>query len=75
VVSWLAAFGGHTRAGIWFVVIAAEIALLAAALVFTAAVRRSPALRLPTPQFQDYQEEDEAFGDEYEESGDEDWAR
>jgi hypothetical protein len=75
VVSWLGAVGSHTRAGIWFIVVAAEIALLAAALVFTAAVWRSQALRSPTPQFQDYQDEDDDFGEEYEESGDEDWAR
>jgi hypothetical protein len=76
VISWLGALGSHTRADIWFIVVAAEIALLAAALVFTAAVRRSQALRSLTPQFQDYQEEeDDGFEEEYEESGDEDWAR
>jgi hypothetical protein len=74
VVSWLGALGSHTRAGIWFIVVAAQIALLAAALVFTAAVRRSKALHSLAPQFQDYPEEDDDFGEEYEESGDEDWA-
>jgi hypothetical protein len=75
VVSWLGALGSHTRAGIWFIVVAAEIALLAAALVFTAAVRRSRALRSLTPQFHDYHEDDDDFEEEYGESGDEDWAR
>ena len=43
--SWLATFGAHQRAGIWFVADASELAILAAALAFTVALRRSPALR------------------------------
>jgi hypothetical protein len=45
VVSWLGAFGGHVRPGVWFIFVATELVALAAALIFTVAVLRSQALR------------------------------
>ena len=64
VLSWLAAIGAHTRPGVWFVSGATGLAIIATGLVFTAAVRRSPALRLPMPQFQNFPEDDEDFEEE-----------
>lgn len=66
LISWLAAFGTHTRPGIWFVAIASDLAIAATALVFTAAVLLSQALRKPPPQqFQDFEDEDDDdFADE-----------
>jgi hypothetical protein len=63
VLSWLGATGAHVRPGIWFISYATELAIVAAGLIFTAAVRRSQALRLPMPQFQDFPE-DEDFAEE-----------
>ena len=45
VLSWVAALGGHLRPGAWFVFDATDLAAVAVALIFTAAVLRSPALR------------------------------
>lgn len=45
VLSWLAALGGHSRSGIWFIFDATDLAAVAAALIFTVAVLRSRALR------------------------------
>jgi hypothetical protein len=64
LLSWLAAFGAHVRPGIWFISYATELAIVATGLIFTAAVRRSQALRLPMPQFDDFPEEDEDFAEE-----------
>jgi type IV secretory pathway TrbD component len=56
VISWLGAFGAHVRPGIWFIAEARFLAIAAVALIFTAVVLRSRALRAPTPQFQDFDE-------------------
>lgn len=80
VISWLSAFGGHLEPGVWFISYAAHLAVAAAALIVTAAVMRSQALRSPTPQFQDFGAEDDGtFGEDdgklggrYEEFGDDD---
>ncbi len=45
LLSWLSALGAHVRPSIWFVSVATELAIVATGLVFTAAVRRSQALR------------------------------
>src|ERR1039457_566326 len=45
VLSWLAALGGHSRPGVWFIFDAADLAAVAAALIFAVAVLRSHALR------------------------------
>ena len=63
VLSWLAAVGAHVRPGIWFVSYATDLAIVATGLIFTAAVRRSQALRVPLPQFQDFPDDDEDFGE------------
>jgi hypothetical protein len=61
VLSWLGALDErpHLRPSVWFVSYAVDLAVLATALVFTAAVRRSRALRSPALQFEDFAEEDE----------------
>ena len=64
LLSWLSAMGAHTRPGIWFISYVTDLAIVATGLIFTAAVRRSRALRLPMPQFQDLLEDDEDFEDE-----------
>ena len=64
VLSWVGAMGAHVRPGIWFIAEARALAIVAVGLVFTAAVRRSQALRVPMPQFQDFAEDDEDFGEE-----------
>jgi hypothetical protein len=64
LLSWLAALGAHVRPGIWFFSNATDLAIVATGLIFTAAVRRSQALRLPMPQFEDFPEDDEDFGEE-----------
>jgi hypothetical protein len=63
LLSWLGALGAHVRPGIWFISYLTDLAIVATGLIFTAAVRRSQALRLAMPQFQDFPEEDEDFGD------------
>jgi hypothetical protein len=45
VLSWLAALGGHSRPGVWFIFDAIDLAAVAAALIFAVAVLRSHALR------------------------------
>jgi hypothetical protein len=45
VLSWLAALGGHSRPGVWFIFYATDLAAVAAALIFAVAVLRSHALR------------------------------
>jgi hypothetical protein len=62
VLSWLGALGGHLRQGVWFIFDAADLAAVAAALIFTVAVLRSRALRPLTPQSGDFGEDDEDFG-------------
>lgn len=62
VLSWLGALGGHMRQGVWFIIDAADLAAVAAALIFTVAVLRSRALRPLTPQSGDFGEDDEDFG-------------
>jgi hypothetical protein len=64
VLSWLSALGTHVRPGIWFVSDAIELAIVATGLIFTVALMRSQALRLPMPQFEDLGEDDEDFGEE-----------
>jgi len=61
VVSWLGALGAHVRQGVWFIFDAADLAAVAAALVFTVAVLRSRALRPLTPQLMDFGEDDGGF--------------
>jgi len=61
-LSWLAAVGAHDRSGVWVISFAVDLAVAAAALIFTAAVLRSKALRTPKPQFQDVGQDDEDFG-------------
>jgi hypothetical protein len=64
LLSWLSALGTYVRPGIWFISDATALAVVATGLIFTAAVRRSQALRLPMPQFEDFAEDDEDFGEE-----------
>jgi hypothetical protein len=64
VLSWLGAQGGHMRQGVWFIFDAADLAAVAAALIFTVAVLRSRALRPLTPQSGDFGEDDEDFGED-----------
>ena len=64
VLSWLGALGGHMRQGVWFIFDAADLAAVAAALIFTVAVLRSRALRPLTPQPGDFGEDDEDFGED-----------
>ncbi|MGO9504695.1 MAG: hypothetical protein ACLPUO_24725 [Streptosporangiaceae bacterium] len=64
VLSWLGALGAHTRPGVWFIADATDLAVAAAALVFTVAVLRSQALRPLTPQFEDFGEDHEDFEEE-----------
>jgi len=45
VLSWLAALGGHSRPGVWFIFDATDLAAVTAALIFAVAVLRSHALR------------------------------
>ena len=45
VLSWLAALGGHSRPGVFFIFDATQLAAVAAALIFAVAVLRSHALR------------------------------
>jgi hypothetical protein len=64
VISWLAALGTHTRPGVWFVFFAVDLAVAATALVFTAAVWRSQAVRPPAPLYEHYEEDDDDEFDE-----------
>ena len=64
VLSWLGALGGHMRQGVWFIFDAADLAAVAAALIFTVAVLRSRALRPLTSQPEDFGEDDEDFGED-----------
>jgi hypothetical protein len=64
LLSWLGAFGGHVRPGVWFIFDAIGLAALAAALVFTVAVLRSPGLQPLTPQPMDGGEGDEGSGED-----------
>jgi hypothetical protein len=64
LLSWLSAFGTYVRPGIWFISDATALAVVATGLIFTAAVRRSQALRLPMPQFEDFAEDDGDFGED-----------
>ena len=51
--------GSPLRPGIWFIADATELAVAAAALVFTVAVFRSQALRSPTSQLKEFGEANE----------------
>jgi len=62
VLSWLGALGGHMRQGVWFIFDSADLAAVAAALVFAGAVLRSRALRPLPRQSKDFGEDDEDFG-------------
>ena len=57
VLSWLGALGAHVREGVWFIFDAADLAAVAAALIFTVAVLRSRVLRPLTPQLMDFGED------------------
>jgi hypothetical protein len=59
LVSWLGALGAHVRQGVWFIFVAADLAAVAAALIFTVAVLRSRALRPLTPQSMGLGDDDE----------------
>jgi hypothetical protein len=61
VLSWLGALNAQLREGAWFIFVATDLAVSAAALIFTVAVFRSQALRRLTPQFEDFDEDDEDF--------------
>lgn len=74
LLSWLAALGAHVRPGIWFISDLTDLAIVATGLIFTAAMRRSQALRLPLPQFEVFPEDDEDSGED-EDFGEEDEAR
>jgi hypothetical protein len=63
LVSWLGALGAHVRQGAWFIFTAADLAAVAAALVFTVAVLRSQALRPMTPQSMDFADDGDGPGD------------
>jgi hypothetical protein len=70
VISFLAAFGAHTRPGAWFIFFAVDLAIAATALVFTVAVARSQALQAPPPLYHNYGGDDEEeFGDDGEDLG------
>jgi hypothetical protein len=62
VLSWVGAVGTHLRQGVWFIFDAVDLAAVAAALIFTVAMLRSQALRPLTPQPMDFAEDDEDFG-------------
>ena len=66
LVSWLGALGAHVRQGVWFIFIATDLAVVAAALIFTVAVLRSRAL---TPQLTDFADDDEDLADDDEDPG------
>jgi hypothetical protein len=59
VISVVGAGASHTRPGTWFFLEAPLLAIVAAALLFTLAVFRSPALQPPTPGWIDLEEDDE----------------
>jgi hypothetical protein len=61
LLTWLGALSGHVRADIWFITDARQLAIVAAGLIFTIAVRRSRALRLPTAQGEDLRADDDDF--------------
>jgi hypothetical protein len=61
LVSWLGALGAQVRQGVWFIFVGADLAAVAAALIFTVAVLRSRALR-PLPV--DFGGDDEDFGED-----------
>jgi hypothetical protein len=63
VLSWLGALGGHLQQGVRFIFDAADLAAVAAALIFTVAVLRSSALRRLTPQ-SEVGEDDEDSGED-----------
>jgi hypothetical protein len=73
VISWLGAAGVSVRPGPWFIFVATDIAAVAAGLVFTVAVLRSPALRPLLPQFEDDGDEadDEDFTEDDADPGEE----
>jgi hypothetical protein len=64
LLSWLGALGAHVRQGVWFIFDAADLAAVAAALVFTVAVLRSRALRPLRRQSEDFGEDGEDFGED-----------
>ena len=64
VLSFVAAAGSHLRPGAWFIFDAVDLVAVAAALVFTIAMLRSPALRPVRPQWADLEDDDEDLGDD-----------
>jgi hypothetical protein len=64
VVSWLGAAGAQLRPGPWFIFVGTDLAAVLAALIFTVAVLRSPALRPLTPQVQDFGEDEADFDED-----------
>jgi len=64
VVSFAAAAGSHLRPGAWFIFDAVDLVAVAAALAFTIAMLRSPALRLVRPQWADLEDDEEDLGDD-----------
>jgi hypothetical protein len=63
LVSWLGAVGAHVRQGVWFIFIATDLAVVAAALIFAVAVLRSRELRPLAPQLKNVVDDDEGPGD------------
>jgi hypothetical protein len=64
VISVASAAGTDTRPGTWFVLVAAELAIAATALIFTGAVLHSRALWSLAPGFEDLGEDEEDLDDE-----------
>jgi hypothetical protein len=70
-ISWLGALGSEDRPSVWFVLFAVDLAVAATALVFTAAVWRSQALRPSPALYREYAEiDDDEFNDDDAEVGD-----
>jgi len=63
VVGLAGAAGSHP-VGTWFILVGAGLAIMATALVFTAAVTRSQAVRSLAPGFRYLGEDDEDFEDD-----------
>jgi hypothetical protein len=59
VLGWLGALDAHVRPGVWFIFVAADLAAVAAVLVFNIAVLQSQALRPVTPDLTDFDQDDE----------------
>jgi hypothetical protein len=64
LLSWLGAFGSHSRQAVWFIFDAVDLAALAVALIFTVAVLQSRALRPLAPQFDDFEDDEGLAGED-----------